>query len=56
MYGQIQEAKEKSCILHSSVDILHDLAKWNSIPDPKVLYLESRNNNPYVNAKKYTGF
>ena len=55
MYSQIQEA-EQFCVLHSSVDRLHDLVKWNSIAEPKVLYLESRNNDPYVNAKRYTGF
>lgn len=53
MYSQIQEAEQQFCILHSSVDTLHDLAKWNTTSEPKVLCLEIGNNNPYVSIKKH---
>lgn len=53
MYSQIQEAEQQFCILHSSVDTLHDLAKWNTASEPKVLCLEIGNNNPYVSIKKH---
>lgn len=52
MYSQIQEAEEEFSILHCSADTLYDLAKWNSISEPKTLYLESGKNNSLVAVKK----
>lgn len=56
MYSQIKTGEGQFGISYSSVDTLHDLAVRNSIPQPKALYLESGNYNPYINAKKYMGF